>query len=63
MDPVSPVAHASPLEDGGKPLCGSGEEVGEYDLGIHVLGLCKFSTGSIRAVLSNNVLTNCQSWS
>ncbi|KAK3381657.1 Zinc/iron permease [Podospora didyma] len=39
MDATSPVAHASPLEDGGKPLCGSGEEVGEYDLGIHVLGL------------------------
>lgn len=26
----------------GKPQCGGGEEVGEYDLGLHVAGLCKF---------------------
>lgn len=25
----------------GKPACGSGEEVGEYDLGLHVAALCK----------------------
>jgi hypothetical protein len=24
-----------------KPQCGSGEEVGEYDLPLHVAGLCK----------------------
>jgi hypothetical protein len=26
---------------GGKPACGSGEEPGEYDLGLHVAALCK----------------------
>jgi solute carrier family 39 (zinc transporter), member 1/2/3 len=26
---------------GGKPVCGSGQEVGEYDLGLHVAALCK----------------------
>ena len=25
----------------GKPACGSGQEVGEYDLGLHVAALCK----------------------
>jgi hypothetical protein len=26
--------------DTGKPLCGGGQQAGEYDLGIHVAGLC-----------------------
>src|SRR5690349_6545750 len=25
---------------GGKPQCGSGQEIGEYDLGLHVAALC-----------------------
>ena len=24
-----------------KPVCGGGEEVGEYDVGLHVAGLCE----------------------
>ncbi|SPO04851.1 related to zinc transporter [Cephalotrichum gorgonifer] len=35
----TPVAPASPLDDGGKPACGGGAAVGEYDLPIHVVGL------------------------
>lgn len=31
---------ASPMENA-KPACGGGVPQGEYDLGIHVLGLCK----------------------
>jgi hypothetical protein len=27
---------------GGKPVCGSGEEAGEYDLGLHVAALCEW---------------------
>jgi hypothetical protein len=34
-----PISEMDPL--GGKPVCGSGEEVGEYDLGLHVAALCK----------------------
>lgn len=26
-----------------KPACGSGEEVGEYDLPLHVIGLCTYT--------------------
>ncbi|AEO64330.1 uncharacterized protein THITE_2042204 [Thermothielavioides terrestris NRRL 8126] len=32
---------------GGKPACGSGKEVGEYDLGLHVLGLFLVLAASI----------------
>jgi hypothetical protein len=31
---------------GGKPQCGSGQEIGEYDLGLHVAALCKSSAPS-----------------
>ena len=34
-----PVSDLNPSE--GKPVCGSGDEVGEYDLGLHVVALCK----------------------
>lgn len=26
---------------GQKPQCGSGKQTGEYDVGLHVLGLCE----------------------
>lgn len=29
-----------------KPACGSGEEVGEYDLPLHVVALCTYRTGA-----------------
>jgi hypothetical protein len=38
---TAPISEMDPL--GGKPVCGSGEEVGEYDLGLHVAALCKCS--------------------
>lgn len=25
-----------------KPVCGSGDNVGEYDVGLHTLGLCQY---------------------
>lgn len=40
------TAGEAPVADmlmNGKPACGSDGEVGEYDLGLHVLGLCKSS--------------------
>lgn len=33
------MAEMEPMD--GKPVCGSGKDAGEYDLGLHVLGLCK----------------------
>ncbi|KAK3402214.1 Zinc/iron permease [Sordaria brevicollis] len=35
----TPDAGMQNIMDGGKPKCGGGEEVGEYDLGLHVAGL------------------------
>ena len=29
-----------------KPACGSGEEVGEYDLPLHVVALCMYRTST-----------------
>lgn len=26
-----------------KPVCGGGEEAGEYDVGLHTVGLCEYS--------------------
>jgi zinc transporter 1/2/3 len=28
----------------GKPVCGGNKQVGEYDVGIHILGLCESPT-------------------
>lgn len=38
--PVPAATAATDIMEG-KPLCGGGEEVGEYDLPLHVLALCK----------------------
>jgi hypothetical protein len=38
------TAGEAPMADmamDGKPMCGGDKQVGEYDVGIHVLGLCK----------------------
>jgi zinc transporter 1/2/3 len=38
------VAGEAPIADmaiDGKPVCGGDKQVGEYDVGIHVLGLCE----------------------
>ena len=35
---------AMEIMDGGKPQCGGNQPIGEYDVGIHVLGLCKLNT-------------------
>lgn len=40
------------IMNSGKPKCGGGEEVGEYDLGLHVAGLCKFNM--MRAIGRND---------
>lgn len=44
-----------------KPACGSGEEVGEYDLPLHVIGLCtyKMSNNMNQIAWANTVR---QSW-
>lgn len=39
------IADMEPMN--GKPVCGSGKEVGEYDLGLHVLGLFLVLAASI----------------
>lgn len=46
-DDATAAAPDMDLLMGGKPKCGSGEEVGEYDLGLHVAGLCKFEEYSL----------------
>ena len=43
-----PVSAMDPM--GGKPVCGSGEVVGEYDLGLHVAALCKSRCSSTTAM-------------
>lgn len=60
--PVSPVPFATvrpatPLNTG-KPQCGGGEEVGEYDLPLHVLGLCKCFV-SEHSLSKSRILTIC----
>lgn len=40
---TSPVSDMDLME--AKPICGSGQEVGEYDLGLHVAALCKSIPG------------------
>lgn len=37
-------AHMADMAMDGKPVCGGDKQVGEYDVGIHVLGLCKLIT-------------------
>ncbi|KAL2187244.1 Zinc/iron permease [Thermothelomyces heterothallicus CBS 203.75] len=46
-DDATAAAPDMDLLMGGKPKCGSGEEVGEYDLGLHVAGLFLVLAASI----------------
>ena len=43
-DTMTDGAHMAAMMMDGKPACGGDQQVGEYDVGIHVLGLCEFLT-------------------
>jgi len=42
-DIMADGTHMAAMMMDGKPVCGGDQQVGEYDVGIHVLGLCKSS--------------------